>query len=74
MPRISAIDQALIAQAKRNADRVTIISVGVSQYSYLAPLPGVTQDLRLMRDIFVNKRLSIRPSGLSSWLIPTSMR
>lgn len=56
MARTSILDKSLVAEANNNIARVKIISLGVSQYSFLDPLPGAIRDLKLIKEIFLNRQ------------------
>jgi len=56
MSKAPPVEQSSIEEARRSLGRTTVFAVGVSSYTYLEPLPGAAKDLKLMREMFLNKK------------------
>lgn len=56
MTKVSPVEQNSIEKARQNLGRTTVMSVTVSKYQHLNPLPGVCVDRDTIKQLFTDKR------------------
>lgn len=73
MSKTPVVDQSSIDTAKKNIGKITILAIAVSKYEYLESLPGANKDIKLIRNVFLNKERSLyKHSQFKELLNPTN--